>query len=370
MAAVLPLPRLVFGFDRIGDLAGELALLGVRRPLLLSDRGLVKAGAAARVLQEMPPISSQYFDIPENPTTAGADAAYAVYCGDACDSIVALGGGSVLDTAKIVAAMAGCGVADATALLQNPGSINRHIVPLIAIPTTVGTGSESSPVAALHFNEHGMAIGTRSPFLVPRVAICDPSLTRSLPPRMIAATGFDALSHCLEGLFAEPEHPIIDALAQDGLTQAFKHLFAGTQSGGDAARAGLMAAAFAGGAAIHKGLGPAHAVAIVCGDQGLHHGALIAAALPLTMALLIPHAPAKATRAAAALGLASAAEIPAALRALTNQLGLPDSLRSAGYRPGDVGEMAQAMQQSHFNRTSPHAPSAMEYRAIVEQLFA
>jgi 4-hydroxybutyrate dehydrogenase len=251
MAAVLPLPRLVFGFDCIGDLPGELALLGVRRPLLMSDSGLVKAGAAARVFQEMPANSSQYLDTPENPTTAGADAAYAAYRTGSCDSIVSLGGGSVIDTAKIVAAMAGCGVADATTLLQNPGSINRHVAPLIAIPTTVGTGSESSPVAALHYSAHGMAVGTRSPFLVPRVAICDPSLARSLPPRLIAATGFDALSHCLEGFFAEPENPIIDALALDGLTRAFSNLYPATQPDGDAARAGLMAAAFAGGAAIH-----------------------------------------------------------------------------------------------------------------------
>jgi 4-hydroxybutyrate dehydrogenase len=131
-----------------------------------------------------------------------------------------------------------------------------------------------------------------------------------------------------------------------------------------------MAAAFAGGAAIHKGLGPAHAIAIVCGDQGLHHGVLIATALPLTTALLIPHVPAKAARAAEALGLASGAEIPIALRALTDQLGLPSNLRSAGYRPGNIHELAEAMQRSHFNRTSPYAPTTAEYQQIIEQLLA
>jgi 4-hydroxybutyrate dehydrogenase len=120
MAAVLPLPRLVFGFGSIGELAAELALLGSQRPLLLTDRGLEKAGAPARLLLEMPESTALFLDTPENPTSAGADAAYAIYRAGACDAIVALGGGSVLDTAKIVAVMAGCGVADATTLLQNP----------------------------------------------------------------------------------------------------------------------------------------------------------------------------------------------------------------------------------------------------------
>lgn len=369
MVAVLPLPRLVFGAGARSALPGELTLLGVRRPLLMSDRGLERAGVAASVLQVLPG-AAQHLDVPENPSVADADAAHAAYRDAACDGVVALGGGSVMDTAKFVAALAGGGIAQAADMLGRPDLIGLGVAPLVAIPTTVGTGSESSPVAALHPASGGLAIGTRSPRLVPRVAVCDPDLARSLPPRLVAATGIDALSHCLEGYFAEPANPIIDALALDGLARAFGSLRAAVEPGGDAARESLVAAAFAGGAAIHKGLGPAHAIAITCGDQDLHHGVLIAAALPLTIGLVAPHAPVKAARAAAALGLGGGAEIAGALRDLVRALGLPASLREAGYRPGPVGEMVEATLRSPFNGTSPYKPTRDEYRATLQALLA
>lgn len=283
---------------------------------------------AARVL---PPGTVHYLDVPENPTLAGADAAFAAYRDGGCDGVVASGCGSVLDTAKFVAALAGGGPESAADMQGRPERIGTHVAPLVAIPTTVGTGSESSPVAALHDRVGSHAVGTRSPQLVPKVAICDPDLARTLLRRLIAATGIDVLLHCLEGFFSEPPNPIVDVLALDGLARAYGSIAAAV-AGDDTARGLLMAAAFAGGAAIHKGLGPAHAMALACGDQDVHHGMLVAAALPHTVALVAPHAPAKADRAGAALGLSSGADIPGALRALNSTLGLPASYHEAGYR--------------------------------------
>ena len=368
MLPVLPLPRLLFGAGALASLPGELALLGVRRPLLLSDRGLERAGAVANAARLLPD-AVQHLDVPENPTLAGANAASAAYREGGCDGVVALGGGSVLDTGKFVAALAGGGPASAADMQGRPERIGLHVAPLVAIPTTVGTGSESSPVAALHDDPRSLAVGTRSPRLVPRVAICDPNLARTLPRHLIAATGIDALSHCLEGFFSEPANPVIDALALDGLARAHASIKAAAE-GDDAARASLMAAAFAGGAAIHKGLGPAHAVALACGDQDLHHGMLIAAALPHTVALVAPHAPAKADRAAAALGLPNGAAIPDALRALNATLGLPASYREAGYRAASVDALVDGMAASPFNRASPYKPTAADYRAILHALLA
>ena len=367
MSALLPLPRLVFGAGSLSGIAEELATLNVRRPLLVSDRGLERAGVVALAINAMPQ-AAVYLNVPANPTTAAADAAFAIYRQGDCDGVVALGGGSVIDTAKFVAALAGGGAANATELLGHPERIVASIAPLIAVPTTVGSGSESSPAAALHAGSHSRAIGTRSSLLVPRVAICDPDLTQTLPALLIAATGVDAMAHCIEGYFAEPANPIVDALALDGLARAFTHVRAATELSGDAARTQLMAAAFAGGAAIHKGLGPAHAVAIVCGDQGLHHGLLVAIVLPLTMALIGSHAPEKAGRIAAALGLANSSQIPDALSALNKSVGIPANLREAGYRAPDLGELAADMTRSHFNRTSPYTPTAEDYLAIVETL--
>ena len=369
MVPVLPLPRLVFGAGAISLIGGELALLGVRRPLLLSDRGLERAGGVALVLQQLPDTSVPFLDIPENPTLAGADAALAAFCGAGCDGVVAVGGGSVLDTAKFVAALAGSGLARAADIQGKPERVSA-VVPLIAVPTTIGTGSESSPVAALHDDPHSHAVGTRSPRLVPRVAICDPDLARTLPPRLIAATGIDAMSHCVEGYFSDPANPVVDALALDGLARAHADIRAAVEPAGDAARASLMAAAFAGGAAIHKGLGPAHAVALACGDQNLHHGILVAAALPLTVALVAPHVPAKAARVAAALGLGDPGRIPDALRALNRALGLPASYREAGYRAEAIEPLVDSMVASPFNRASPYVPTRDEYRAVAVALLA
>ncbi len=205
---------------------------------------------------------------------------------------------------------------------------------------------------------------------MPRVAICDPDLARTLPRRLVAATGIDAMSHCIEGYFSEPANPIVDALALDGLARAHADIAAAVEPGGDAARASLMAAAFAGGAAIHKGLGPAHAIALACGDQHLHHGILVAAALPLTVALVAPHAPAKAARVAAALGLGDPGDIPDALRALSRSLGLPASYREAGYRARSVEALVDGMVASPFNRASPYVPSRDEYRVMAATLLA
>ena len=370
MVPVLPLPRLLFGAGALSGLAAELTLLGVRRPLLLSDRGLERAGAVAAALGVLPPGVAAHLDTPENPTVAGTDAAFADYRRGACDGVVALGGGSVIDTAKILAALAGTELRSAVELLGHPERISAAVAPLVAVPTTVGTGSESSPVSALHTEAGGPAIGTRSPFLVPRVAICDPELVRTLPRRLIAATGIDALSHCMEGFFAEPANPVIDALALDGIARVFADIRAALEPEGDAARASLMAAAFAGGAAIHKGLGPAHAIALVCGDQDLHHGALIAAALPVTTELLARHVPHKAVRVASALGLAGGEDIAPALRALMRDLDLPATYTALGYKAVSLDRLTDGVVASHFNRTSAYVPTREEYGAALQQLVA
>jgi len=370
MTSTLCLPRLVYGEDSVSHLAAELALLGIKQPLLISDRGLERAGVLASVARYLPDDVPQYLDVPENPAAADADAAFARYVSGGCDGVVALGGGSVIDTAKILAALAIRTVGRAQELLGKPELIDSRIAPLIAIPTTVGTGSESSTVAALHLEANGPPIGTRSGWLVPRVAICDACLARTLPRRLIAATGIDALAHCVEGYFAEPASPIIDALALDGVARVFSDIRAALELDADEARGSLMVAAFAGGAAIQKGLGPAHAVALACGDQDLHHGTLISIALPMTVALVASRSPLKATRLAERLGLRTGAELGDAIRALTRSLGIPGSLREAGYRARSVDDLVNLMVRSPFNRSSPYAPTPEEYRDITMALVA
>ncbi len=368
--ALLPLPRLLFGSGALSSLPGELADLGLQRPLLLSDRGLERAGVVALVAPLLPPDTAYHLDVLENPSAVDADAGYAAYRKGACDGLIALGGGSVLDTGKMVAALACSPAGSALELLGKPGLIGLRAVPLVAVPTTAGTGSESSPVSALHLSPGGPVIGTRSPRLVPTLALCDPDLLRTLPPRLVAATGIDTLAHCLEGFLAEPANPIVDALALDGLERAYNNLEAAMRPSGEAARASLMSAAFAGGAAIHKGLGAVHAIAVSCGDQGLHHGSLVAAVLPSTIELVLGHLPEKAHRIASALGLASSSEIPGALRRLICTLGLPANLKEAAYRAPENASLLDSVCASPFNRSSPYVPTREEYAALLEDLLA
>lgn len=368
MGPALLLPRLLFGAGAIASLDDELKLMGADRVLLLSDRGLENAGVVQRVLSSTTRICAQFLDIPENPTAAGADEAFAAFRAADCDVIVALGGGSVIDTGKVVAALVTADVASAAELIGQAANLLGTVAPLVAIPTTIGTGSESSPVSALHLVSGGPAFGMRGPQLVPKLAICDPDLARTLPLHLIAATGIDALSHCIEGFFAEPENPVIDALALDGAARVFADIHGALEVGGDAARASLMAAAFAGGGAIHKGLGPAHAVALACGDQHVHHGTLVGVALPHTTRLLAAALPAKAFRLRRAMGLRQDQDIGEALEGLLLSLQLPCTLSAASYKLYDETQLVDAMVASHFNRSSPYVPSRREYAEILDQI--
>jgi 4-hydroxybutyrate dehydrogenase len=370
MGPALTLPRLVFGPGKLAALDSELKRLGVSRPLLISDRGLERAGTVGLVIDAAPSLTCRFLDVPENPTALGADLAASCYRASSCDGIVALGGGSVIDTAKFVAALVCADVADASALIGKPERLGPRVAPLIAMPTTLGTGSESSPVAALHFKAGGPAIGTRSDLLVPRVALCDPDLARTLPARLVAATAIDALSHCIEGFFAEPANPVIDALALDGIARVFADIEPACQPDGDHARMSLMAAAFAGGVAIHKGLGPAHAVALACGDQHAHHGTLVGVALPQTTQLLAQHLPAKAARIRTVLGLPRDGDIGLALTLLIRNLGLPETLAASGYHVEDTDALVARLIASPFNQTSPYVPSETEYRALAHRIIA
>jgi 4-hydroxybutyrate dehydrogenase len=239
----------------------------------------------------------------------------------------------------------------------------------VVIPTTAGTGSEASPDAGIHPNPKTISSGITSSHVVPRVAVCDPELTFTLPPRLTAATGLDALSHCIEGYSAKTVSPLADALALDGVRRICHFLPEATLNGTDrAARWQVMMAAFEGGVAIGKGLGPAHAIAISCGDQGLHHGLLSAIGLVASMRLMSEHAPERVADIAAAMGLSADKSVADAVLELMLQLGLPGSLRDMGYVPRDFKRLARAASENHFNLTSPYAPNEVEFAQLLSEV--
>ncbi len=362
----LNLPRVLFAAGALSALAGELDALGVRRPLLVTDQGLVKAGLAAQGIAACGKAEPAIFDkVTENPLFADVDKGAAWYIRQGCDGVIAFGGGSVIDTAKMIALLA-----------TNPGSCASYVgvrnalhgpaAPLIAIPTTAGTGSEASPSAGIHPDAVTASVGMGSRHLVPRLAILDPDLTRSLPARLTAATGVDALSHCIEGFLSKKHIPLGKSIALDGISRVARYLRRAVADRGDAqARGEMMLAAFAGGASIAMGLGPAHAVAIVCSDQGFHHGVLSGIGLVATLDATSAHVPERAAEVAQALGLERTASLAQAVASLMRELGLPATLAELHYTPRDLPALAHAAHQSHFNLFAPLHPTASDYATML-----
>jgi alcohol dehydrogenase class IV len=363
------LPKILFDFGAITRLGQELAWLGVKRPMLASDKGLKAAGAIDHVVKSNPGVDFfVYAEVPENPTADGVDAAAAAYRENRCDGFVALGGGSVIDTVKAAAAcvVSGKPVAE---FMGHPERINFVLAPIVTVPTTAGSGSEVSTGSGIHPTATTPAKGTASLMSIPRVAICDPDLTMTLPPRLTAATGIDALSHCIEGFLAKTHSPFIDGFVRDGMKRAFTHVERAYRDGSDReARANMLMAAVAGGAGIHKGLGPVHSFAGVFGDRGLHHGTLVAIAMPPALRLAEERVPEKMRDVADALGLEPRTRVSDAVASLNARLDLPKTLSSYGY--GEISDFAAAVDatwQNRFNLTSPYAPTRAEIVRFVKE---
>ena len=368
MGLLLKFPKVVFDFGAIASLPAELAELGIAKPLFVTDKVLVGCGVFARALDALPKKAALavFDDTPENPTIAGVEKAYALYREQECDGVVAVGGGSVIDSAKMVSLLA-----------RYPGPLSRYFgkpemltvpaAPLIAIPTTAGTGSEMSHSAGIHPEPHLPSDGIRSPQIAARVAICDPDLTMTLPPRLTAGTGMDALSHCIEGYLSIMVNPPLDAIALDGVGRVVSHIDRAVADGRDReARWQLMMAALDGGMAICKGLGPVHALAITFGDRGFNHGILVTIAMPSVMRFMADKVGDKMERLAAAMKIDSAGRVPGAIEAINARIGLPASLRELGYGDFDLDKAAADSANLHY-AFSPCHPGREDYRSMIRE---
>src|SRR5690606_13717220 len=219
-----------------------------------------------------------------NPTEAAVRAAVQLYREQRCDGLIAVGGGSAIDCAKGIAIAATHEGPLTTYATIEGGSprITEKVAPLIAVPTTSGTGSEVARGAIIIVDDH-RKLGFHSWHLVPRTAICDPGLTLGLPPRLTAATGMDAIAHCMETFMSAAFNPPADGIALDGLERGWHHIETATRDGSDKeARLNMMSASMQGARAFQKGLGCVHSLSHSLGglNPGLHHGTLNAVFLP------------------------------------------------------------------------------------------
>ena len=210
MALITYLTTIKFGFGEIAGIEADLAGLGISKPLIVADKGVAAAGIVAAVQQHAAALKNAavFLETPTNPTEEAVEAALAVYRQHGCDGLVAIGGGSPIDLAKGVALLATHEgpLETYAAILGGLPKITAKVAPVIAIPTTSGTGSEVGRAALITLKD-GRKLGFIAPHLIPRIALCDPELTMGMPAWLTAATGMDAVTHCIETYLSPRENP-------------------------------------------------------------------------------------------------------------------------------------------------------------------
>jgi len=362
-------------FGAISLLKAECERVGITRPLIVTDAGVKAVGILDKALAALPGLQVSVFDqTPSNPTEAAVRAAAAVYQQNNCDGLIALGGGSSIDCAKGVAIAATHEGPLKTYATIEGGSlkITDRVAPLIAVPTTAGTGSEVARGAILIVDD-GRKLGFHSWFIVPRAAICDPELTLGLPPMLTAATGMDAVAHCMETFMAAPFNPPADGIALDGLQRAWAHIERATTNGQDReARLNMMSASMQGAMAFQKGLGCVHSLSHSLGgvNPRLHHGTLNAMFLPAVVtfnaAAETVQKDKRLARMAQAMGLQSGSDIPDAIKDMNARLGLPTGLGAMGVTESLFDQVITGALADHCHKTNPRIASADEYRDMLQ----
>jgi alcohol dehydrogenase class IV len=378
MSLIYYVTQIQFDYGAVQLLKQECERVGIGRPLVVTDAGVRAAGVLQKALDALGGAQVPVFDqTPSNPTEAAVRAAAAMYRTHGCDGLIAVGGGSAIDCAKGVAIAAtheGPLTHYATIEGGSP-RITERVAPIIAVPTTSGTGSEVARGAIIIVDDH-RKLGFHSWHLVPKTAICDPELTLGLPPRLTAATGMDAIAHCMETFMSAAFNPPADGIALDGLERGWKHIERATRNGNDReARLNLMSASMQGAMAFQKGLGCVHSLSHSLGgvDPRLHHGTLNAVFLPAVVRF---NAQAESVqkdrrleRMALAMGLDSAAEVPDAIRDMSARLGLPTRLGEMGVRREDYPHIIRNALADHCHKTNPRLASPQEYEQMLEESF-
>ena len=374
MATILYLTQIQFEHGAIRLLADECARVGIQRPLVVTDAGVRAAGVLQPALDALADLPVMVFDqTPPNPTEASVRAALVAWEAGRCDGLVAVGGGSSIDLAKGLAIMATHEGPLKTYATIEGGSpkITPKVAPLIAVPTTAGTGSEVAR-GAIVIVDDGRKLGFHSWNLMPKAAICDPDLTLGLPPALTAATGMDAIAHCMETFMAPAFNPPADGIALDGLERAWHHIERATRDGSDReARLNMMSASMQGAMAFQKGLGAVHSLSHSLGgvNPKLHHGTLNAMFLPAVVSF---NAQAESMqkdrrleRMARVMGLSSGSDIPQALRDLNARLGLPKGLADMGVQADWFDKIIQGAMADHCHKTNPRIATEDDYLALL-----
>lgn len=362
-----------FDFGALSEISAHLRTLGVKKPLICTDPGLVRIGLTDRLRDNLSnEFGWELYDrTPENPTEEAVEQALEQYKSAGCDSIISFGGGSSMDLGKAVAVVAAMG----GKVSDYPFGSGKEITakaPMIAIPTTSGTGSEVSSGAVIIMRD-GRKLILVGPNVVPDIALCDPELTLGLPPAMTAGAGMDALTHCIEAILTPIINPPAEAVGLDGIERSIRGgaLEAVVKDGADRqARWEMMMVSTEGAMAFTKGLGAVHSMSHACGavkGLRLHHGTLNGVILPTILRFNLGHVGDKYQRIARAMGLAENTDLADYIEALNGRIGLPANLAEMGVLPDMFAGLIEHAMADVCHLTTPRPPTSDEYHQLFEQ---
>jgi alcohol dehydrogenase class IV len=363
---IIYVTNIYFGPGALKALPDVLNKHKMLHPLVITDSGLVKMGVPERLGINSAVV---FGGVETNPTEAMALEALHIYRKSGCDGIIAAGGGSSIDLAKCVRIL----VYHEPPLMQysiredGTSRVTSYMPPMIAIPTTSGSGSEVGRAALLTIPGEGK-LGFLSNHLLPAAAICDPELTMELPPVLTAATGMDALSHCIETFCSPRYNPVADAIALDGLERGFHNILKATRDGHDKhARTEMMMCSLQGGLTFQKGLGAVHSLSHPLGGlttMRLHHGTLNAIFLPVVLRYNFDYCKDKMQSIARRLGITDASALPERFEKLNAELGLPSRLGDLGVKQEDLAHLAGQAKEDHCTTTNPRTIEVEDFRTL------
>ena len=356
----------------LGKISEVLETLEIKNPLVCTDPGLSSIGMTDKIRDlisnEISP--TFYEETPANPTEKAVYDALELYKVNNCDGVIGFGGGSSMDLAKAVALMANH---DGNLLdyAVNEGGYGKitETMPMIAIPTTSGTGSEVS-VGSLIIMNDGRKLILASPHLMPNAAICDPDLTEGLPPVLTAGAGMDALTHCIEAILSPINDPPAEAVGIDGIEKIIKEesLVRACKDGKDKdARWNMMMASTEGAMAFSKGLGAVHSMSHAAGanqELKLHHGTLNGVILPSVLRFNHDHVGNKYSRILRAMGKNQSIDLANEIEKLNERIGLPKGLAEMGVTENMIPELVAHSITDPSNFTSPKVPTEKEWEKL------
>jgi alcohol dehydrogenase class IV len=366
-----------FGVGRISELAEHVAGIGMKKPLFVTDKALAALPITAAALDVLAAAGlgrAMFSDVDPNPNEANMTAGIAVYLAGGHDGVICFGGGSALDLGKMIALMAHQRKDLSVWDLEDVDDWYTRadaakVAPILAVPTTAGTGSEVGRAGVLTNSATHKKKIIFHPALMPKVTICDPALTVGMPRFITAGTGMDALAHCLEAYCSPFYHPMSQGIALEGMRLVLENLPRVYGAPGDLdARAHMMSAAAMGAVAFQKGLGAIHSLSHPVGAiYGTHHGTTNAVVMPMVLDFNRPAIETRIEAAVAYLGIRGGFDgFRARIMDLRAALDIPANLTAMGVKPGDLDRMTDMALEDPSCGGNPIVMTRENTRALYE----